>query len=253
MEPSIFDGQHDAEFKIGSESPCIQLFNNNNESSLPSEFVEFVPQLDENGNYALIDNKFGISETPIIFQSNEIRNFDSAIMSSVQTLGNGNLLINAGRRSNFVEFDSTGNEVWRYMGPVSLFGPNEQGTNIIGSTFRIEKFSIFDPMFDDLDVSVKAESIELNPNLINCGITSAQSIVQLESNVYPSIFSDVLNIQSSELTNIELTIYNALGKLVIQKEVSNGERLLVDHLQAGIYFLKLRKENAEAQYKLIKP
>lgn len=251
---SFLDGQHDAEFKLNQSDStlCIQLYNNNNESNKASEFFEFSPKLDSDGRYALEINRFGISGTPIVFASIEDRNFESAIMSSVQTLPNGNLLINAGRSSNFVEFDSLGNEVWRYKGPVSIFGPNPQGSNIIGSTFKIEKFSITNPMFDNLDTSIKAESIEINPNLINCGLTSTASIIPLEASVSPNPFSNQVNFNIPNLDDVHLEIYNALGVQVLKKTISSDEQLDCSHLQAGIYFLKLNKENKESSFKMIK-
>jgi len=253
MGLSTLDGQHDAEFLISgdNEAPVIQLYNNNNSTIRPSAFVEFSPKMNGN-NYALEGGVFDITGEPIVFESNAQRNFDSAIMSSVQTLANGNLLINAGRSSNFVEFDSLGNEVWRYKGPVSLFGPNEQGSNIIGATFRIEKFSINDPMFDNLDVSVKAESIEINPNLTNCGITSTKDIISLEASVFPNPFDQFIQIETEEFGSLSAELYSSLGTLIFQKELSIGERLNTELLQAGIYFLKLKQEDSEKSFKMIK-
>jgi len=249
----MLDGQHDAEFlDTGiNEAPIIQLYNNNNSTIRPSAFVEFSPKM--NGDdYALEGGTFGITGEPIVFESNSERNFESAIMSNVQTLPNGNLLINAGRSSNFVEFDSLGNEVWRYKGPVSIFGPNEQGSNIIGSTFRIEKFSISNPMFDNLDVSIKAESIEINPNLTNCGITSTKDIIPLEAKVFPNPFDQFIGIETEDFGSLSAELYSSLGTLIFQKELSIGERLNTELLQAGIYFLKLKQEDSEKSFKMIK-
>lgn len=253
-QASLLDGQHDAEFKQGPNDtvPCIQLYNNNNENPRPSEFVEFRPRLNEEGDYAIENGGFDISGTPIVFASTGDRNFESAIMSNVQTLPNGNLLINAGRTSNFVEFDSLGNEVWRYAGPVSLFGPNEQGTNIIGATFRIEKFNVADPMFVGLDVSIKAEAIEVNPTLTNCGITSTSSLIPLEASVSPNPFDNQITIESLDLGEIDVEVYSALGALVLAKKMNTGEQLDSSSLQAGIYFLRLKKDNKVSSFKMIK-
>ena len=253
-QSSILDGQHDAEFKSNPNSniPCIQLYNNNNESARPSEIFEFSPKLNPDGGYSLENNRFDISGTTLIFSSNGDRNFDSDIMSNVQTLPNGNLLINAGRSSNFVEFDSLGNEVWRYKGPVSIFGPNPQGSNIIGSTFRIEKFSITNPMFDNLDTSIKAESIEINPNLSNCGLTSTTFIIPLEASVSPNPFMDQLTFNIPNFDEVDLEIYNAFGALVSKKTINSGQQFNSSDLQAGIYFLKLNKGNRESNFKMIK-
>ena len=253
-QSSILDGQHDAEFKVNPESNvlCIQLYNNNNENAKPSEIIEFSPKLNADGEYALENNRFDISGTTLIFSSTGDRNFESDIMSNVQSLPNGNLLINAGRSSNFVEFDSLGNEVWRYKGPVSIFGPNPQGSNITGGTFRIEKFSITDPMFDNLDTSVKAESIEINPNLSNCGLTSTAVIIPLEASVSPNPFHNQLTFHIPSLNEVDLEIYNAVGTMLMSTKINTGQSLDTGHLQEGIYFLKLKKENRETSFKMIK-
>lgn len=254
LEVSFLDGQHDAEFKLLPDNsiPCIQLFNNNNENFKTSEFVEFVPKLDGDGNYALENNRFDTVGVPIVFDGGVEGNFNSTIMSSVQALPNGNLLVNSGRTSKFIEFDSLGNEVWRYVGPVSIFGPNEQGSNIVGSTFRIEKFSITNPIFDTLDISIKADAIELSPSLTNCGLTSTTSIFPLEANIYPNPFNNYFTIEGPGLDEVDLEIYSSLGALVLKKEIKSGEQLDATFLQSGFYLIKLKEDESEATFKMIK-
>ena len=254
VQISFLDGQHDAEFKFSTNDSlsCIQLFNNNNQSFDPSEFVEFVPKLDSAGNYALENNRFDIIGAPVVFESSGDRNFNSPIMSSVQTLSNGNLLINAGRSSNFVEFDSLGNEVWRYVGPVSIFGPNEQGSNIVGSTFKIEKFSVTLPMFDTLDTSVKAEAIEINPSPNNCDLTSTISPIRLDASIYPNPFDNFITIEAPDLQLVEVEMYTLLGTLVHKSEHSNHEEINTNGLEPGVYVLKLKNGLAEVNFKIIK-
>jgi hypothetical protein len=254
-ETSQLDGQHDAEFQISSENDLsILLYNNNNQSAKFAEAFEFKPKLDSNGRYALDSNRFDIIGLPIIFEGSEERNFDSPIMSSVQKLPNGNLLFNAGRVSVFVEFDPLGNEVWRYRGPVSFLGPIEQGSSLSGGTFKIERYSLEDPIFDNLDTSIKAESIELNPNLINCGLSSVSTgyATPIESSVYPNPFSDFITIEFSNYEEVTLEVYNALGALVINQQIKTKRKLNLSALPAGMYYISLNKGNIKSRFKVIK-
>ena len=228
------------------------MYNNHNESPRLSAFVEFTPKIDENGAYELINNQFDTTGAAIVFESSGDRDFQSSIMSNVQTLPNGNLLINGGRNSNFVEFDSLGNEVWRYRGPVSIFGPNEQGSNITGSTFRIEKFNVADPMFDTLDTSIKAEAIEINPTLTNCGLTSTTSPTKLDATIFPNPFDTQIVIETPELDKVDVELYNALGSVVLKEKLTSRGELDTRNLHPGVYFFKLKRDNAETTVKLIK-
>lgn len=254
-ESIIFDGQHDAKFLLDpvTSELIIQVFNNNNESdNKESEIVEIKPKLDILGNYELVDNKFIISGSPRIFKSNASIDFNSGIMSNVQNLPNGNVLINSGRGSYFLELDPDTNLVWEYKGPVSLFGPNEQGSTITGSTFKIQKYDINDTIFDGLDTSIKAEAIELNPNLENCGLVNVNDVNSINAVVYPTIFTGSLTFIVDEVANFKVQCYNINGGIILEKDMTSTSQLNTEEWLPGIYFIRLTVDNSQRTFKVIK-
>lgn len=97
-------------------------------------------------------------------------NFFSPLISGVQMLPNGNMLICSGIPGDFFEIDSMKNKVWEYRNPVSNKGPVMQGRTG-GSVFRCafipKGFSGFDGK-----ILIAGNPIELNPPAYDCYIPS---------------------------------------------------------------------------------
>lgn len=72
--------------------------------------------------------------------------------------------------------------------------------------------------------------------------------------VFPNPVSDILNIQiptSTEATNLK--IYNVLGKLVLEKDLTKSEtRLDISSMASGIYMLSFKSDKGSKTFKLIK-
>ena len=249
----VFDGQHNAKFITSPEGELtIQVFNNNLQIGNSSQIVEVKPLLDSTGNYALQDGRFNVSETPYILPSTDSLNFSSRIMSSVQNLPNGNILINSGSESKFFELTPEGELVWEYVGPVSLFGPNEQGSLITGSTFVLTRYALDDPIFDGLDTSVKAEAIELNPSVVNCGIVSTKGVIDFEVNVYPTLFDQNITIENVQGDHLHAKVFDLQGRQYFSSLISTSAWLDTSQWSQGVYFVKIYSDSSSQTYKLIK-
>ena len=59
--------------------------------------------------------------------------------------------------------------------------------------------------------------------------------------IYPNPTKDYLTFEGFN-TNINVTVYDVLGKQVRVKNVTNGETLNVSELAAGIYTIKINNE-----------
>ena len=96
------------------------------------------------------------------------------------------------------------------------------------------------------------------PYMINVQPPTTTNIDYLNNNgtnVYPNPFNDYLNIDSRFVSRLKsFSILNNLGQIILQEKLySNYEKLNLQDLSAGLYFIKLKFENEETQFfKIIK-
>ncbi len=72
--------------------------------------------------------------------------------------------------------------------------------------------------------------------------------------IYPNPATDVLNIETTTSLPKSYSIYNALGQVVVSKNIASDADLKIDlnGVNPGIYFIKVEKENAFKTFKFIK-
>ncbi len=82
---------------------------------------------------------------------------------------------------------------------------------------------------------------------------SIDNIKQIELNVYPNPFTDIIHIENAGLHSFKLTVLNELGQEIKQRKI-NSEIHSVDltGLNAGIYFLRLESKEVFNTVKIIK-
>lgn len=79
-------------------------------------------------------------------------------------------------------------------------------------------------------------------------LSTASSDTSKKASFYPNPFSSVLNINTNDMeTGSALTIYNAAGSIVLQKELSGKTNSLQTKLPAGNYFYQLKGKNGTQQ------
>ena len=66
--------------------------------------------------------------------------------------------------------------------------------------------------------------------------TAVNEIQDVNLQVYPTRFTDVINIKTNNPTSVKL--FNSIGKQLIEKNITGDETLKTNHLANGIYFLK---------------
>ena len=69
-------------------------------------------------------------------------------------------------------------------------------------------------------------------------------------NIFPNPAKDVLNIKGLNAENLDLSIYNVLGKEIISSSLNSNNSIDVSSFQSGMYFLKFKGINET--YKFIK-
>lgn len=73
-------------------------------------------------------------------------------------------------------------------------------------------------------------------------------------NIFPNPANDFLNINIKEpITNVKISIFNSLGKLIIENYEENPEfRVAISEIPCGFYLLKLEYNNQNVTKKFIK-
>jgi hypothetical protein len=198
----------------------------------------------ENGTFLPADFDFA-------YQRPDSTAMHSTGLSSFQILPNGNMFICVGRFGYQFELNENLDIVWEYKTPLvgsggSSMPATQNDTLLINQnlTFRAYKFPLDFPAFDGKDLSPKGY-LELNPDSTFCAriLPAEETLQDISLRVFPNPASDLVTVQWSSLNNIEVSIFNQLGRRLLSTEV-NGSQLEINtrNLSSGIYFLKINND-----------
>ena len=144
-------------------------------------------------------------------------------LSSVQRLENGNTLILVGRFGYAFEITPLEEIVWEYINPMIAGNPISQGQTVTinqNIMFRLNRYPGDFSGFDGRDLS-PIGFIELNPAIGECTIVVAlDDLTSINDfQIYPNPVENRLRIEFTNAIadDIDLQVYNSLGKLVYQK------------------------------------
>lgn len=232
---TYLDGQHDTRFFDES----ITIFNNGLESGQSRPMI-IIPTLNQDGDYLLEESFSAIIDSSFYWMREDLE-IDSPILSSFEILPNGNALVCSGDQTRMYETDKERNVAWHYRGTVSLLGPIEQGSQIVGSTFNVTKYSVDDIRFENLDVSVKAQSIEVNPLNLGCELSNIDNelLDAYRDYYYADGYLWKTNFTATSGDEI-LNIYTISGRHVLLTEFSS-DRILLTQLDNGFYIYQIER------------
>ena len=234
----------------------LLIFNNGN-GRFPaySEVVIIDPPASTPGVYEYTPNTaYGplAPEYSYSDQSTIPSEFNSPILSSAQRLPNGNILICEGASGEVFEIDSSENEVWRYVNPVSnstgtvaTQGDPAPGSNTL---FRAIKYGNDYPAFIGRDLTPGAP-IELNPDLTPCESLSVNDFDIAGLKIYPNPASNSLNIKATTIID-KIELYSVLGHKVHETNKTNS--IDISNFDSGVYFVKIYSGNNSLSKKIIK-
>jgi predicted dienelactone hydrolase len=80
-------------------------------------------------------------------------------------------------------------------------------------------------------------------NCNQCDALSTNSPVNESFNIYPNPFFDVLIIQNSDNSNLQINIYDSVSRLILQQEFKNNVSIDTSKLTNGLYFYEIKKDN----------
>lgn len=161
--------QHDAHWIPEGTRDEKKIIVFNNQVTVNSSSVDvFDPPIDSAGYYTdPLDGAFGPFAFDWSYTSLEIY---SGNLSGAQRLPNGNTLICSGKLGLFVEVDTDGNIIWKYINPVGNTGPVSQGQiPNLNNVFKITRFAPDFAGFAGQEL-IPGDPIELNPLPNDCSI-----------------------------------------------------------------------------------
>lgn len=244
--------QHDTQWipeNINNEGKIL-MFNNQAgtlQSQNYSEIGLLEPPIDANGNYLYSSGAWGPSDFNWTYQAPNPQDFYSNIISGVQPLENGNMLICEGVPGRFFEIDDNEEIVWEYVNPVNDLGPQAQETVMMdNNTFRCTRYTPDYPGLQGHDLTPQGY-IETGSTHL-CDLYPAElSVASQESlalSCYPNPTDDKLTVLGSHFTeNLNVTMMSVSGAEVKSNyQIQNDAEINfeVGNLDPGVYFIQIQ-------------
>ncbi|MDT8324413.1 MAG: aryl-sulfate sulfotransferase [Bacteroidota bacterium] len=219
-----------------------------------SSVVEIRTPVDSLGQYALPPGEAYAPADPLWeFIAPTPEDFFARSMSGAQRLPNGNTLICDAPYGIFFEVTPDGEEVWRYVNPVTQDGPLRQGESIGGTptlrdnqTFRCIRYPTDYPGFEGRTLT-PGDPIERYPAVDVDPVAGAPERPEIRS-VFPQPADDeaTLLYHLPAAASIRLAVYNMLGEEVAV--LSAGRRAAglhaatwrTDGVPPGLYVARLQ-------------
>ena len=245
-------GQHDAHWIPEGRPGAVNILVYNNGIGRPasqaySSIEEIGPAIDETGY--VYDSLSGYGPTVPIRTIQNIQqegSFFSPRISGAQRLPNGNTLICEGVTGKVFEVDGSDHLVWKYVNPVSTFGPVNYNANQQGySLFRAYRYTPDYPGLSGHDLT-PGNVIELNAPTSDCEIfnvtQTAGGIDKLHHvNVYFQHSENKLVIENQFYQHLQCTIFQLNGQTLLKEEVSMPIReIALSQLPSGMYFVHIQ-------------
>ncbi len=241
--------QHDAEWVRPGYPGAgnITVFNNGlgrNYSSID----EFTPTVDTAGNYfRTVGEVFGPKDFYWTYTATPPSSLYAEAISGAHRLPNGNTIIDDGTHGTFTEVTPNSEVVWKYVCPVVLTGPLNQGDAIpddpvragekMNAVFRVYKYSLDYPAFTDKELT-PGEYVEKYTTDVESSAGDPPGSFRLFQN-FPNPFNPSTTIRYNllEYSYVTLKIYDLLGN-----EVAS---LVDDNQQAGNYSAEFSTEGKQ--------
>ncbi|PHN07229.1 aryl-sulfate sulfotransferase [Flavilitoribacter nigricans] len=244
--------QHDVHWvapQATAEDPAfgsIAVYNNRAPGGRsPGQIVAAVP---ESGGYTypLTDGVFEPADFAVtVTHPGDEQRVNSASVSSVQFLPNGNTLLLAGRWGFAYEIAPDRSVVWEYVVPLKNGGPAVQGDTLGISdnlTFRMERYAADYVAFEGRDLSPKGY-LEQEPNEGYCALLlpAREPLAErTDIHIYPNPVRRDLTIEWTENgVPLQMQLHDLSGKTVERFSIRSGMNTVdLSRLEAGIYLLR---------------
>ncbi|MEN9979930.1 MAG: aryl-sulfate sulfotransferase [candidate division WOR-3 bacterium] len=224
-------GQHDIQWiEPGLPGSGEMLVFNNGYGRTPwySTVDQFVPPVDSPGFYHLgPDSAYGPAELTWQFIGSPPESIYSSLISSCQRLANGNTLICVGLSGIFYEVTPERRIVWKYVNPVTRYGPQQQGDVLqpgANSVFKIRRYPPDYPGLAGRQLN-PVGPIEIYPQAVD-----EERSRRYRLNSLPTVVRNCIRLTNAEAAGL----MDITGRLVIQ--LGPGENDL-RAVSPGVYFI----------------
>ena len=246
--------QHDANWVPNnlSGSMAISVFNNGFLPGKQSAVQIFRNPINELGNYNF-DPIAGFGDNSIIRQyTNE--NLYSDILSSVQLLPNGNMLILEGRKGHLFEVNENDEVVWKYVNPVNQNG----GAGIQGAAprfnllYKARRYPSNFSGFGGKEMEPIAP-IEFSPIEKDCGEINYVDYTFKDPSPVGNLIMNVLKIENENSFQVMSDIFSICGKKILTLSLLPGlNEVDVSNLENGVYVIKANHKDSQRTHRFVK-
>lgn len=170
-----------------------------------------------------------------------MKNFSTAA-SSIQILGDGHVVMCAGRQGRSFEITPDGELAWEYLTPLRLGNPMPQGFELALSenfTFQVQRYLEDYPPLVDKTLEPLG-FIELEPNVAFCTLVNNEDI-EIEENdflIFPNPVNELLFINNKNPKLEFIQVFDIVGNLILEKNITLGDNEInTTDWESGIYFI----------------
>jgi len=252
-------GQHFPHYIRNSvnDNGKIIVFNNGNgrPASLFSEVYVIDPPISSPGNYSIGSSAFGPSAPDYNYTDPVPTDFYSSIISGAQRLSNGNTLIMEGTKGRIFEINQSEEILWEYYIPVNAGtgvaqNQGDDPSSFANGSFRATKYLPNYSAFTGRDLSTPNPPIENNPNINSCLNTLNNTDFETaQLKLFPNPVVRELTVSNTNPIE-KLTLLNINGAKVLENYNSN--KINVESLKQGVYFLNIHVNGTYTSRKIIK-
>ena len=205
------------------------------------------PPMDVKKNYFINTGEpYGPAISVIKYEAPNSTDFFAPVVSGSYMLKNGHLYTTYGTKGKVFETDSTGKVVWQYVSPVSTTGIKNQGS--VPGTNTVFRFEFYEPDFPGFagkNLSPGPE-LELNPNPEKlCDLAVVADFKPIKKHIYPNPAENIVHIDGPAG---EVRVFDLAGRV---KLTGKTEKLIVDSLEPGVYFVETVSGEDKQREKLV--
>jgi hypothetical protein len=204
-------------------------------------------------NYPLeADSAYDPDNSDWIYSANPPTSMFSFVQGGAQRLLNGNTLICDATSGRFIEVDSVGNNLWKYINPIDVNGNTPQGDQpFMNSCFRVTYLPFDHPGLAGQTL-LPGTPLELDPLPYVCeNIPTVLADVQVSETdiaAFPNPFHNQFTIQlPHELQSATLQIHDLMGRLLYEERhltsVSENTRTVTLPDFKGLVIISVKNED----------
>ena len=219
----------------------IALYNNHIETGLSLGQI-LAPQFDTTSfSYLKSNNTFLPENFSAEFSHPDTARNYSTAASSIQIIGDGSVIMCAGRQGRTFELTPDGQVAWEYITPFKNGNQIPQGINLSSSenfTFQAQRYLETYPAFIGKTLEPLG-FIELDPNVAFCPLVSINEFKNENDDfsISPNPVNTLLFIENNNEKIEEIKIYNSFGTLILTTKIPFGKtEINISNWPSGIYF-----------------